>query len=64
MSPKFSPRLRLWAAVCATAVLAGCSSMASHDQLASDVQATGQSQGVAAALVRLESSATSESEKT
>ena len=64
MSPKFSPCLRLWAAVCATALLAGCSSMASHDQLASDVQATGQSQGVAAALVRLESSATSESEKT
>ena len=47
-----------------TVVLAGCSSMASHDTLASDVQATGQSQGVAAALARLESSATSESEKT
>ena len=64
MNQKFFPRLRLWSAVCMAVALAGCSSMASHDKLASEVHATGQSQGVSAALTRLEASATSESEKT
>ena len=64
MNQKFFPRLRLWSAVGLTVVLAGCSNMASHDKLASEVHATGQSQGVPAALARLEASATTESEKT
>lgn len=64
MNHRLLPRLSVWGALALTMALTGCANMQSHDKLASDVQTAGQSGGMAAALARLESSVTTEGEKT
>ena len=57
------PRARLWGALVLGIALTGCANMQSHDKLASEMQTAGQTNGVPAALARLEASATTADEK-
>ena len=61
MDPVFRPRLL--AALTLSAILTGCATLQSHDELASDMQATHRTAGIPAALAKLEASATTESDK-
>ena len=61
MHPVFRPRLL--AALTLSAILTGCATLQSHDELASDMQATHRTAGIPAALAKLEASATTESDK-
>ena len=58
-----SSRLRLAAMLTASALLAGCAGMQSHDKLAGELQSTSHNAGIGAALARLEASASSEDDK-
>lgn len=64
MNHRSLPRPRFWGALALAIALTGCANMQSHDKLASDVQSAGQTSGIPAALARLESSATTDAEKT
>ena len=64
LHPSLPRRLRICGALALAIALTGCANMQSHDKLASDVQSAGQTGGIAAALARLEASATSEDDKT
>ncbi|NMM75797.1 hypothetical protein B2J88_48735 [Rhodococcus sp. SRB_17] len=64
MNHRFFSRARFWGLLALSVALTGCASLQSHDKLASDVHSAGQAQGIPAALARLESSATTESDKT
>ena len=61
MHPVFRPRLL--AALTLSAILTGCATLQSHDELASDMQATHRTAGIPAALAKLEASATTEADK-
>ena len=64
MNHRFLPRNRVWGTLALSVALTGCASMQSHDKLASDVHSAGQTQGISAALARLDASATTEEQKT
>ena len=57
------PHARLWGALVLGIALTGCANMQSHDKLASEMQTAGQTNGIPAALARLEASATTADEK-
>ncbi len=61
MHPVFRPRLL--SALTLSAVLTGCATFQSHDELAADMQASHRTAGIPAALAKLEASAPSESDK-
>ncbi len=63
MHPKTMSRTRLWGALALSASLAGCATMQSHDQLATEVQTSSRSEGIPAALARLDASAKSDDDK-
>ena len=56
--------LRACAALAVAAALTGCATMQSHDKTATDMQTSGRSGGIPAALASLESTAKTEEEKT
>ena len=57
------PHARLWGALVLGIALTGCANMQSHDKLATEMQSAGQTNGIPAALARLEASATTADEK-
>ena len=57
------PHARLWGALVLGIALTGCANMQSHDKLATEMQTAGQTNGIPAALSRLEASATTADEK-
>lgn len=61
--PRPLPAARVWATLCLAAFMAGCANMASHDELASEVQTASRAGGVPAAIARLDASAPSEDDK-
>ena len=63
MHPKTLSRTRLWGALALSASLAGCATMQSHDQLATEVQTSSRAEGIPAALARLDASAKSDDDK-
>lgn len=54
---------RVWAALLLSAFMAGCANMASHDELATEVQTASRAGGIPAAIARLDASATSDGDK-
>ena len=64
MNHRSLPRTRFGGALALAIALTGCANMQSHDKLASEVQTAGQTNGIPAALARLEASATTDDEKT
>ena len=57
------PHARLWGALVLGIALTGCANMQSHDKLATEMQSAGQTNGIPAALARLEASATTADDK-
>lgn len=59
-----TPRaVRAWAALLLSAFLAGCANMASHDELATEVQTASRAEGIPAAIARLDASAPSDDDR-
>lgn len=54
---------RVWAALLLSAFMAGCANMASHDELATEVQNASRTGGISAAIAKLDASATSDSDR-
>jgi len=57
-------RPRILTAVAMALVLSGCANMQSHDKKTADMQAASRSGGLPAAIAQLESTATTEEQKT
>jgi len=62
-TPRSYRATRVWAALMLSAFMAGCANMASHDELATEVQTASRAGGIPAAIARLDASATSDSVK-